>query len=183
MNWWRGYGHPVGLSDTQHATLSNTDFAVAQASRPCYQYTLGSTEGLRGMHVSKAPAMKRRTVAVVGASADRSKYSNKAIRAYLAHGWEVLPINPKGGTIEGLKVFSSVADIVGPVDRVTLYLPPALGLKSIPEIAAVKPSEFFVNPGAESPELVAAAEQIGLQPILACSIIEIGARPSQFTDD
>ncbi len=123
-----------------------------------------------------------KTVAVVGASADRSKYSNKAVRAYLRQGWTVYPINPKGGEIEGLTALASIANIPGPVDRVTLYLPPVVGLKALPDIAAKTPAEFFVNPGAESEDLVAESKRLGLQPILACSIIEIGVTPAQFPD-
>ena len=123
-----------------------------------------------------------KTVAVIGASADRSKYSNKAVRAYLRQGWTVYPINPKGGEIEGLKSYPSMKDLPGPVDRVTLYLPPPVGVKALPDIAAAKPAEFYVNPGAESDELVAEAKRLGLEPILACSIIEIGVTPAQFPD-
>ncbi len=123
-----------------------------------------------------------KTVAVIGASADRSKYSNKAVRAYLRQGWTVFPINPKGGEIEGLKSYPSMKDMPGPVERVTLYLPPAVGVKALPDIAAAKPAEFYVNPGAESEELVSEAKRLGLEPILACSIIEIGVTPAQFPD-
>lgn len=123
-----------------------------------------------------------KTVAVIGASADRSKYSNKAVRAYLRQGWTVYPINPKGGEIEGLKSYLSMKDLPGPVERVTLYLPPPVGVRALPDIAAAKPAEFYVNPGAESEELVAEAKRLGLEPILACSIIEIGVTPAQFPD-
>jgi len=94
----------------------------------------------------------------------------------------VYPVNPKGGEIEGLRAYQSVRDIPVPIDRVTLYLPPAVGVKALADIAATKPAEFFVNPGAESEELVAEAKRLGLTPILACSIIEIGASPAQFPD-
>ncbi len=123
-----------------------------------------------------------RRVAVIGASADRSKYSNKAVRAYLRHGWEVHPVNPKGGEIEGLTALRSVRDVPQPLDRVTLYLPPEVGLRVLPDVAAARPAEFFVNPGAESDALVSEAQRLGLDPILACSIIEIGATPAQFPD-
>lgn len=124
-----------------------------------------------------------RTVAVVGASADRSKFSNKSVRAHLRQGWRVFPVNPRGGEIEGLRVYPRLSEIPEPVFRVTLYLPPAVGLAVLPEIAAANPQEFFVNPGAESEDLVQAAQRLGLDPLLACSIVDIGARPSEFSDD
>ncbi|GMU35341.1 MAG: hypothetical protein AMXMBFR20_32130 [Planctomycetia bacterium] len=123
-----------------------------------------------------------KTVVVLGASADRSKYSNKAVRAYQRQGWKVFPVNPKGGEIEGLAVYTSVDQIGEKIDRVTVYLPPAVGVAALPAIAAAKPGEFYVNPGAESEELVEQAREMGLEPILACSIIEIGATPGQFPD-
>jgi predicted CoA-binding protein len=125
---------------------------------------------------------RKKTVAVVGASADRSKYGNKAVRAYLREGWEVFPVNPHGGVIEGLKVYPRLRDVPAPIDRVTLYLPPAIGLGALPEIAAARPGEFYVNPGAESPELIEEARRLGLDPIQACSILDVGARPSEFED-
>lgn len=124
--------------------------------------------------------MSAKTVAVIGASADRSKFSNKSVRAHLAQGWEVYPINPKGGEIEGLNVHASLRDVPVRLDRVTMYLPPAAGIGVLPEVAAAKPGEFFVNPGAESDELVDKARALGLDPILACSIVDLGVTPADF---
>lgn len=126
--------------------------------------------------------MSKPTVAVVGASADRSKFSNKSVRAHLSRGWDVYPVNPKGGEIEGLKVYASIGEVPVLIDRVTLYLPPTVGVQALESIAAVKPAEFFVNQGAESDELVEKARSLGLEPILACSIVELGVSPAQFGD-
>jgi len=122
----------------------------------------------------------RKSVAVVGASADRSKYSNKAVWAHVDQGWEVYPVNPKGGTIEGLQVYASIRDVPVPIDRVTVYLPPEAGMSVLPDIAAAGPVELFLNPGAESGELVARARSLGLDPILACSIVALGVSPANY---
>jgi len=125
--------------------------------------------------------MSQPTVAILGASADRSKFGNKSVRAHLQQGYTVYPVNPKGGTIEGLPVFRSLSDVPnGRLDRISCYLPPSVGLDLMEEIAARGCGELFLNPGSESPELVAKAEDLGLKPILACSIVDVGLHPDQL---
>jgi len=127
--------------------------------------------------------MSNKTVAVVGASADRSKYGNKSVRAHQAQGWIVFPVNPKGGTIEGLDVYSSIADVpVERLDRVSVYLPPAVALSVLDDIAAKGCDELFLNPGSDDEAVVEKARQLGLEPIQACSIVDIGMSPSQMTE-
>jgi predicted CoA-binding protein len=117
------------------------------------------------------------TVAIVGASSAGHKYGNKAVRAYLRQGWTVYPINPNEKTIEGLTAYPTLADVPGRIDRVSMYVPPAVGLTLLDAIQRAAPSELFLNPGSESDELVARAEALGLEPIQACSIVDIGERP------
>jgi predicted CoA-binding protein len=117
------------------------------------------------------------SVAIIGASNAREKFGNKAVRAYLRQGWTVYPVNPTEREIEGLAVFASVKDIPGDVDRASLYLPPQLGIDVLDAIKAKGIKELWVNPGAESDELMAKAERLGLETIWACSIVDIGERP------
>jgi len=119
----------------------------------------------------------QKSVVVIGASNDRSKYGNKAVRAYLHRGYKVYPVNPKEETIEGLKAYRSILDIQEKIDRATLYVPPKVGLKIIEEIAQKDVKELYFNPGSESDELVKKAHELGLNPVLACSILEIGLDP------
>lgn len=115
------------------------------------------------------------TVAIVGASADRNKFSNKSIHAHLHAGYDVYPVNPKEETIEGLKCYKSVLDIPVALDRISLYLPPTVGVKVLDDIAKKGCRELWVNPGAESPELMQKAEALKLNAIYACSYLDASA--------
>ena len=117
-------------------------------------------------------------VMIVGASQDSSKYGYKAVAAYSRQGHEVLPVNPRGGDIYGHHVFESIDDIPGPIDRASIYLPPDKGFAVIDAIAERGDvSEVWLNPGAESEDLIAHARSKGIEPILACSIVDIGETP------
>lgn len=128
--------------------------------------------------------MENRTVAIIGASADRSKYGNKSVRAHLKQGFTVYPINPKGGEIEGLPAYTRLSDVpAAKLDRVSLYVPPSVGLGLLAEIAAKGCDELFLNPGSESDELIAQAESLGLNPIVACSIVDLGMAPAELPNE
>lgn len=121
--------------------------------------------------------MPKPTVAILGASTNREKFGNKSVRAHLRAGYEVYPVNPRAEVIEGLRCYSSIADVPEPLDRVSFYLPPALGLSVIDDVAAKHPKEVFLNPGSESPELIERARGLGLNVIQACSIVDAGFHP------
>jgi predicted CoA-binding protein len=122
------------------------------------------------------------SVAVIGASQDRRKYGNKAVRAYRESGYEVYPVNPNEKEVEGVKAYPAVDAIPGAVDFVSLYVPPAVGIKLLPAIAAKEPKEIWLNPGSESDELVEAAADLHLRTVLACSIVALGRTPGEFPD-
>lgn len=124
-----------------------------------------------------------RTVVVVGAGPERRKFGNKSVRAHVAAGYTVYPIHPTADRVEGLTVYKSVKDVpVEKLDRVTVYLPPAVGLTVLPDIAAKSPGEVWFNPGADGPEVLAAAKRLGLNVIAACSIVDLGMSPAMFPD-
>jgi predicted CoA-binding protein len=117
------------------------------------------------------------SVAIIGASNARQKFGNKAVRAYLRQGWQVYPVNPNETVVEGLKVYPTVSEIPGEVDRASLYVPASVGVTLLDDIKRKGVRELYVNPGAESDELIAKAERLGLDTIQACSIVDIGERP------
>ncbi|HUU45505.1 MAG TPA: CoA-binding protein [Acidobacteriota bacterium] len=120
------------------------------------------------------------TIVIIGASSDRRKFGNKAVRAYRELGWTVYPVHPKETEIEGLQVFRSIRDVPRPIQRVSLYVLPIVGMTLLDDIAAAKPEEVFFNPGSESPELVEKALAMGLNAAVACSIVDVGMTPGRF---
>ena len=118
-----------------------------------------------------------KVVAVIGASSDRRKFGNRALRAYQQQGHTVIPINPNEAEVEGLKTYASVLDVPGSIDMATFYVQPEVGERVIEEVARKGIAEVWLNPGAESDALLARAESLNIRPILACSVIAIGKDP------
>ena len=121
-----------------------------------------------------------KTVAVVGASRDRQKFGNKAVRAFLARGYTVIPVNPHETEVEGLKAYRSVLDIPEPVDMATVYLRRHDAVPVMAELAQKEIREVWLNPGADDDAVIEAARAAGLEPIVACSILGIGEVPGMY---
>jgi uncharacterized protein len=121
-------------------------------------------------------------IAIIGASPDRTRFSNKAVRAYLSKGYNVYPVNPKEKTVEGIKCYETVWNVPYPVDFVSVYLNPsisiAMDLAGQLENKCVKMA--ILNPGAASSELVKMLRAHNIEVKQCCSILEIGLDPSEF---
>jgi uncharacterized protein len=118
-----------------------------------------------------------KVVAVIGASNDRSKFGNRAVRAFRRQGYTVVPINPHEAEVEGLKAYKSVLDVPGTVDMASFYVPPDVGERVMDEVARKGIAEVWLNPGAESERLISHARSLQIEPIVACSVIAIGDNP------
>jgi predicted CoA-binding protein len=121
-----------------------------------------------------------KTVAVIGASSNRDKFGNKALRAFERRGYIVIPINPSETEVEGHKTYPSVLDVPGQVDMATVYVPPRAGVRVMEELAKKGVAEVWLNPGADGHEVVDRARELGLKTIQACSIIAIGESPGRY---
>jgi uncharacterized protein len=121
-----------------------------------------------------------KTVAVIGASNNRRKFGNIAVRAFAKAGYNVIPITPSATEVEGLRAYASVLDVPGAIDLATFYVPPTIGERIIEELAQKGVGEVWLNPGAGSSAIVSRALALGIRPVPGCSIILTGFSPSQF---
>ncbi len=120
------------------------------------------------------------TAAIVGASRDRRKFGNKSLRAHLAAGYRVLPVNLHESEIEGLAAWPALADLPEPVERISVYLPPETTRRLLPEIAAAGAREVFFNPGSADASVLAEARALGIPAQARCSIVDLGLSPADF---
>ena len=121
-----------------------------------------------------------KTVAIVGASSNREKFGNKALRAFAKRGYTVIPINPKEATVEGYHTYASVLDVPGTIDLATIYVPARAGVRVMDELARKGVGQIWLNPGADDATVVSRARELGLRTEQLCSILAIGESPSNY---
>jgi len=121
-----------------------------------------------------------KTVAIIGASNERRKFGNKAVRAFQQQGYTVYPVNPNEPEVEGLVAYKSIREVPVRPQMISVYVPPPVVLKLLPDIAARGCDELWLNPGTESDEVLAEAQRLGLNVIQACSIVGVGVSPSHL---
>jgi predicted CoA-binding protein len=121
-----------------------------------------------------------KTVAVVGASSNRAKFGNKALRAFAHNGYTVVPINPTETEVEGHRAYASVLDVPGSIDMATIYVPGAIGVRVMDDLVKKGIPEVWLNPGADDRQVVEKARSLGLKTVVHCSIIAIGDSPARY---
>lgn len=120
--------------------------------------------------------LSARPVAVVGASADRSKYGNIVLRNLRGRGWEVYAVNPREHEIEGAPAYPNLAGCPTRPELAVIVTPPPVTLKVIEEAHRVGVRRVWLQPGAESAEAVDKARELGLQVVHDACIMVMAAR-------
>ncbi|MEM1452880.1 MAG: CoA-binding protein [Planctomycetota bacterium] len=116
--------------------------------------------------------------AVVGASSDRMKFGNRVLRSYMEHDLPAFPVNPTQSQIEGLDAYASLADLPEPVRHVSIITPPAVTESVVEEAAEMGAEVLWMQPGAESPNAIRRARQLGMEVIAGgpCVLVELARR-------
>ena len=117
-----------------------------------------------------------RTIAMVGASADKTKFSYGVLRVLHETGYEMLPVNPNPAVTEirGIKVYRSLRDIDRPVDMVEVFRP-SEELYGIAEDAiAIGAKVLWGQIGVHDDKAARLAEEAGLKVVMnRCPKIEL----------
>lgn len=116
-----------------------------------------------------------RKVAVLGASANPARFSNKAVKSLMKAGHDVVPVTPVCEEIEGLKTVPDLDCVEAPVDTVSVYVSPEKVINCIPSIVKLKPGRVVMNPGAESKHLEEACRNAGIDCVKACTLVMLNS--------
>ena len=116
--------------------------------------------------------VNRRVWAVVGASRDRRKFGYQIFRSLLDAGYSVYPINPKGGELDGVRVYPSLADLPELPEVIDLVVPPAVTEQVVREAHELGLKRVWMQPGAESEVSIRYCREHGMQVVeRACAMV------------
>ncbi|KAI8618965.1 NAD(P)-binding protein [Chytriomyces sp. MP71] len=106
--------------------------------------------------MSATAFFKNQVYAVLGASADPSKFGNKVLCWYLERQLNAIPINLKADSIESVKCIKSIADLADPGSTsVSVITPPAVTLSVLNQAYDLGIRHLWLQPGCESQEVYA----------------------------
>lgn len=117
------------------------------------------------------PGKLARSVVVLGASTNPLRYSNMAMKKLLEHGYDVIPVHPHHTEVEGIGVCSTLGEVEGPVDTVTVYVSDAHRNEYLAELLELNPRRVLFNPGSESEAAKDACVQQGILVEEACTLV------------
>ncbi len=121
----------------------------------------------------KGASMSSPTVAIIGASANTERHSNRAVVGFAEKGYTVWPIHPSGNEVAGHQCFKTLEDVPGKAQIISLYVNPKLGLELVPSLVEHQPDYVWLNPGADSDELETALQDAGLKVMRSCNLVAL----------
>ena len=117
-----------------------------------------------------------KTIAMVGASPDKTKFSYGVLRVLSETGYDMIPVNPRPGLeeIRGLKVYPSLAAIDCPVDMVEVFRRPEDLMVVTKEAIAIGAKVLWGQIGVVDHEAARLAEESGMRVVMdRCPKIEL----------
>ena len=117
-----------------------------------------------------------KTIAMVGASPDKTKFSYGVLRVLHETGYDMIPVNPKPEITEirNLKVYPNLAAIDRPVDMVEVFRKPEDLYGVAQEAIAIGAKVLWGQIGVINHDAARLAEEAGLKVVMnRCPKIEL----------
>jgi len=117
-----------------------------------------------------------KTIAVVGASANRDRDSYKVMQALIQHGYQIFPINPneEGNLILGQLCYADLSSVSGKIDMVDVFRASDAVMGVTKEAIVIGASVLWTQLDIVHKEAAELAEQAGLKVVMdRCPKIEL----------
>ena len=107
---------------------------------------------------------------VIGASENRDRYSNMAIRELRTHGHEVVAVGIKKGQVEDVFIETEIHSINN-IHTISIYLNPERQQAFYNQLLQLKPNRIIFNPGTENATFKQLAKNSGVEVLEACTLV------------
>ncbi len=105
---------------------------------------------------------QQRDVAVFGVSRSCKKFGNSILKDLKVKGWNVYPVNPNAGEIEGNKCYSDADSLPDEVKAAVLCIKPVETEKAVIQLHRKGITNIWMQQGAESAEAIKYCEENGI---------------------
>jgi len=124
--------------------------------------------------------LKLERLAVVGVSRIGLKFGTRVFRNLRSQDYDVVPVNPKMNTFDDQTVYPNLSAIPEPVQGVVVVIPPKHVGPVLREAAKLGIQHVWLQEGAESPEVIALAEELGLSVVHSGPCVMVEAKRARF---
>ena len=118
-------------------------------------------------------------LALFGMSRSGKKFGNFAYQTLRSKGYRVYPIHPQAASINGIRCYSDFAELPERVDAALVVVPPAQAVSVMRKAAAAGIHFVWLQQGSESPEVLKACRDIGIN-VISGECILMFARPTGY---
>ena len=115
--------------------------------------------------------MQLKRIAVVGVSRSGKKFGNIISTELKQRGYQVFIVHPEAKEIGGETCYPNLASLQGKVDGVLICVPPSQAGQVLREAAQAGMNKIWLQQGAQSPEVLAQARELGVKPIAGKCIL------------
>ena len=111
--------------------------------------------------------------AVLGATPREEKFGYRLYKRLKDRGYTVYPVNPNAEVVDGDKCYPTLSSLPEVPAIVDVVVPEAVGITAMQECKNLGISTVWLQPGADTPDVIAAAEALDLTVIRDCVLVQL----------
>lgn len=109
--------------------------------------------------------LRQKRFAVIGSFRNKEKFAYRIFIDLIKKGYEVFPVNPRIGEVEGRVCYKTISDIPGNIDVANIVTPPSVTEGILKECLQKSIKRAWLQPGAESPAAIQFCHDNGIKVI------------------